>query len=313
MKRICFLFIFIFVFSNTAFPFWIWSPKSKEWKNPQYSPLASPNAQFEKAKELYESQDYKRAFDEFRKVLIHFPDSKQAPQAQFYKGKCLEALGKPYPAFKEYQKIVDSYPYSERILEIVGIQYQIGEYFLDRERREWLGFSFQDLFEHPSIEIFKTVIQNVPYSETAEEAHYKLGLLLKNLGRYEEAIKYFTNLIEKYPESKWVVPAHYQLALTSATASLDSPYDQGLTEKAQEQFEEFLSKHPDAELSQEVQAELGGLRDKEAKKHFDIGDFYYKQRDYQSAQMYYEYVIKNYPDSSWRETAEDKIKSIKNK
>lgn len=315
MKKIivCGLFALLIFYANVSSAFWIWSPKSNEWKNPQMSPLASPQAQLEKAMELYNEEKYNQALDEFRKLVIHFPDSKKAPEAQFYIRKCFQALEKPYHAFKAYQKVVDSYPYSERILEIVKIEYEIGEYYLNRQRNEWLGISFDDLFAHPSIEILKQVIDNAPYSEVAQKAHYKLGLLLKKLGRYKQAISYFNDLIEKYPESEWVEPARYQLALTSADASLESEYDQELTEEAQDQFEQFLTKHPDAELSGEVQEELKVLKSKEAKKYFDIAEFYNKQNDSESAGLYYNYVINNYPNSSWSKKAEEKLKKLKEK
>ena len=300
--------ILVLSISNSCFAFWIWSPKSKKWRNPKYSPLAAPQAQFKKAMERYEVSDFKTALVEFRKVLKHYADSKEAPEAQYYIGKCYEALGDPYQAFLEYQKVVDSYPYSERIGEIVELEYNIGDYFLNRERHKWLGIVMDELFEHPSIEIFGKVIANAPYSEPAQAAQYKLGLLYKGLARYEEAIKSFTELIEKYPESKWNAPAKYQLALCSARASLDSDYDQELTQQAKENFEEFLAENPDAEISEEAQKEFAELRNKEAEKYFNIAAFYHKQHDFSGAKVYYNYVLKNYPGSSWADKAKEELK-----
>ncbi len=309
MKRITGILIVLFLISSCpdAYSFWIWSPKSNKWRNPKYSPLASPKAQLEKAKELYQAENFKEAYDEFRKLVINFPDSKQAPIAQFYKGKCLEALDNPYQAFREYQKVVDSYPYSDKISEIVELEYQIGEYFLNKERTKWLGIPVGELFEHPSIEIFEKVIDNAPYSEPAKAAQYKLGLLYKELGRYEEAIKTFNGLIEKYPESKWIEPARYQLALASSDASLGAEYDQSLTKKARREFQEFIAKHPEAEISEDVQKELKELRYKEAKKYYKVGEFYYKQKDYKSAKIYYEHVLNNYSQSPSADKAREKL------
>ena len=309
MKKFAILAVFLYVFSlsGPCFGFWIWSPKSKKWRNPKYSPLAAPEAQFQKAMERFEVNDFKTALVEFRKVVQHFADSKQAPEAQYYIGKCYEALGDPYQAFVEYQKVIDSYPYSERISEIVDLEYKIGDYFLNRQRNKWLGIVIDELFEHPSIGIFTKVIENAPYSQAAQASQYKLGLLYKGLGRYEEAIDSFTELIEKYPESKWNEPAKYQLALCSARASLKSDYDQELTQQAKERFEEFLAQNPDAEISEDARKEFDELRNKEAEKFFNIAVFYDKQHDRSSAEVYYKYVMKNYPDSAWAEKANQKL------
>ncbi|MBN2119821.1 MAG: outer membrane protein assembly factor BamD [Candidatus Omnitrophica bacterium] len=315
MKSLKAIIIFFLLMSinQVGSAFWIWSPKAEKWRNPQHSPLASPQAQLDRAMQIYEAENYQEAYKEFRKVIAHFPDAKQAPEAQYYMGKCLQALGNSYQAFKEYQKVVDSYPYSERISEIVEIEYKIGDYFLNRERNKWLGVVMDELFEHPSIEIFRKVIDNAPYSESAQASQYKLGLLYKSLARYEQAIDSFKALIEKYPESEWVEPAKYQLALCSARASLDSDYDQALTKEAKERFEEFIARHPDAEISQEAQKEFEELKDKEAEKYFNIAEFYYKQKEFKSAQVYYDYVLRNYPRSSWAEESKTKLQVIADK
>ena len=311
MKRLFIIFIIGVSTSSLAYPFWIWSPKSKKWRNPEYSPLASPQAQLEKALKFYEAKDYSQALKEFKKLVIHFPDSKEAPLAQYYVGRVLEELGKPYQAFKEYQKVVDSYPYSEKIAEIIKRQYKIGEFFLNRGGRKWPGVVLDELFEHPSIEIFKKVIENAPYSEYASASLYKLGLLYKGLGRYDEAIQSFKELEEKYPESKWIEPAKYQLALCSAKISLGSDYDQALTQEAKKRFEELLRKFPDLEISKEAQKQLEAIKNKEAKKFFDVAQFYYKQKDYQSAKIYYTYVVKNYPQTEWAQASQEILKEIK--
>lgn len=305
------IFLIFFSVSSIAYPFWIWTPKSKKWRNPKYSPLASPQSQLEFAKEAYEAGAYKQALVEFRKVVIHFPDAKEAPEAQYHMGKSLQALNRPYEAFKEYQKVIDSYPYSERISQIVDIEYKIGEYFLNKERKKWLGIAIDELFEHPSIEIFKKVIENAPYSESAQAAQYKLGLLYKQLARYEESIDSFKELIEKYPESKWAEPAKYQLALSSARASLGSDYDQELTQEAKEKFQEFIAAHPEAEIAQEAQKELVELQNKEAEKFFSIAEFYYKRKDYKGAQIYYQYVVRNFSQTSWADKSRDILREIK--
>ncbi|HEC69911.1 MAG TPA: outer membrane protein assembly factor BamD [Candidatus Omnitrophica bacterium] len=311
MRKILILFIGGVLFSNLAYPFWIWSPKSKKWRNPEYSPLASPQAQLEKALKFYKAKDYPQALKEFKKLVAHFPDAKQAPLAQYYIGRVLEDMGKPYQAFKEYQKVIDSYPYSEKITEIIEREYKIGEFFLNRPEKKWPAQILEELFEHPSIEIFKKVIDNAPYSEYASKSLYKLGLLYKALGRYDEAIKSFRELEEKYPESEWAEPAKYQLALCSLRASPGSDYDQTLTQEAKKRLEELIADHPELEISQQAQRRLKMLRNKEAKKFFDIAQFYYKQREYLSAKVYYEYVLKNYPQTLWAEESEKMLEKIK--
>lgn len=306
---------FLTMFPQNSHAYWIWSRKKQKWSNPETAPLATPVSQFEHSLSYYDKGDYKTAYKEFNKVLIHFADSVEAPDAQYYIGLCLQKMGKHVAAFREFQKVVESYPYSERINEIVKLQYEIGVVLIERQDIKILGVKIDpdDWVEHPSIDIFKKVIDNAPYSEEAVAAQYKLGLLYKELVRYEDAINSFKELIDKYPDSRWFEPAKYQLALCSSEASLASDYDQELSKEAKEQFSEFIKNHPEAELSDRAQEELAELKNKEVEKHFITAEFYAKQNQNKSAKIYYKYVIDNFPRTKYAIESEKKLRELDNK
>ena len=254
MKKLLIFLILIFI-SKESYSFWVWSPKTQKWKNPQLSPLATPGLQFDKAMKEFDAKRHRSALTEFKKVLTRYPDSYQAPEAQYYLGRCWEEMSKPYQAFLEYAKIIDAYPNSKRIQEAVEREYNIGEYFLNREPKKWLGISFYDLADHPSLEIFNKIVASAPYSRFAPHAQYKLGILLINLGRYDEARDAFQKVIDNYPESDLVGAAKYQLATSSVKASMGVDYDDTYRKEAMDNFEEFLKKHGEVKVSQEARSQ----------------------------------------------------------
>ena len=310
MKKVCLLFTVLF-FSFNAYSFWIWSPKTQEWKNPKYSPLATPKLQLESAVDLFDDEKVKEALPAFRKLIVHYPDSKEAAEAQYYIGRCYDALGKYYHAFLEYFKVIDRYPNSERINEIVERSYAIGEYFLERDERKWLGISMYDFIEHPSIEIFRRIVDSVYYSEIAVKAQYKLGVLFKALGRNNDAREAFQKLVDNYPDSDWSKGARYQLALVSADASLSGEYDQTMTIEAKRRLKDFIEEYPEADVSQNAVEQIEILREREAKSNFDSAVFYEKQGRKESAKIYYEIVIREYPESSLAGEARKRLERIK--
>jgi outer membrane protein assembly factor BamD len=309
MKRI-WLFVFFFFFSINAYPFWIWSSKTQKWKNPKYSALATPFLQFKEAIKWFNNKDYKRAYKEFKKLLIHYPDAKEAADGQYYLALCLEKLNKPYQAFLEYKKLIDSYPNSKKINEVVEREYNIGEYFLNREPKKWLGVSIYDFVEHPAIEIFRTIVEKTPYSEYAPQAQYKLGVLFYQLGRYDEARDAFQKLVDNYPESKWALPAKYQLAIVTAKGSMGPDYDASSIKEARRRLDEFIKANPQVEISSQAKDYLKELKEKEAKKNFDIAKFYEKQKKYKAAKIYYELVLKKFPDTDYAQQAEVRLKEL---
>ncbi len=309
MKKV-FVFLVLCSFCLNAHPFWIWSPKTQKWKNPQYSALATPYLQYKEALKLFELEDYTGAYRAFKKVLIHYPDAKEAAEAQYYLARCLEKLNKPYDAFLEYKKLINSYPNSQRINEAVEREYNVGEYFLNREHKKWLGVSFYDFVEHPSIEIFREITDKVPYSEYAPRAQYKQGTILMRLGRYDEARDAFQKVIDNYSDSEWATPAKYQLAIATYKSFPGADYDSSYLEEATERLDEFIAEHPEAQISFEAEEQLKELRDREAKKNFDIGEFYETQSQYKSAVIYYTKVVDNYPDTSYFNQSLQRIEEL---
>ena len=309
MKKATILIISLF-FSLNTYAFWVWSPKTQKWKNPQHSALATPFLQYKEAMKFFERGDYDRAYKAFRKLLANYPESKEAADSQYYEGRCLEEMDKPFKAFLAYQKVIDSYPNSKRINEVVEREYKIGEFYLNREPKEWLGLSWYDFVEHPAVVIFQRIVKTVPYSEYAPLAQYKLGMLFFKIGRYDEARDAFQKVIDNYPDSDWAEPSKYQLAIATARASAGVGYDSQYIEEATERLKEFVAEHPEAEISEKAEEQLRELKNKEAEKNFDIAQFYEKQGKLSSAVTYYKVVVHRYDDSDYYSRAKDKLEEL---
>lgn len=313
MKKIAIFLILVLLSSNNAFGFWVWSPKTQKFKNPKYSPLVTPFLQLKEGEKTFEKKKYQRAFREFKKILMHYPDSKEAAEAQYYLGRCLEEMNKPYQAFLEYTNVIEKYPNSKRINEVVERQYKIGEYFLSRAHKQWLGVSIYDFVDHPAVEIFTKIVEKSPYSKYAAQAQYKLGLLLTQLKRYDEGRDAFQKVIENYPDSEWAPAAKYQLAITTAKGAPGEAYDTTSVKEATERLDEFIKEHPEADIASSAIEQLDELKSMEAKKNFDIAQFYEKQKRYESACIYYGLVIDKYPGSHYAKASKSKLKQLEDK
>ncbi|MCM8782824.1 MAG: outer membrane protein assembly factor BamD [Candidatus Omnitrophica bacterium] len=295
-------------FLNPCFGYWIWTPQSDRWINPRYAVKPTPKEQLDFALSFYQENKLKEAKEEFKKLIRYFPRSREAAEAQYYLGLIEERSGRLYEAFLEYQKVIDKYPFSERIQEIIEHQYKIGEAFMEGKAK--VSFGKNIIMEHPSIEIFRKVVENSTFGPLAPIAQYKLGLVLKGLGRIQEAEEEFEKVISNYPHSEWFSAAKFQIASCKALLSRTPDYDQERTTEAKEMFEEFVKEHPDIALSKEAEKNIQELREKEAKSNFDIAYFYERQKVYNSAKLYYNLVIENYPKSIWAAKALERLQTL---
>ncbi len=288
--------------------YWVWTPKDG-WSSPKSAVKRTPEEQLAYAVSFFERKDYEYAKREFNKVIKKYPKAKEASEAQYYLAMIEDAKGGYYAAFQAYQKVIDKYPYSSRISDIIKRQYELGELYLDNKVKRP---SLLEV-EHPSMEIFAKVVENSSFGPFAPKAQYKLGLVLKSLQRYYEAEDAFNRVITVYPDSDWVEPAKYQLAECRASISRNPNYDQVSTEEARKKFQEFVEQYPDAVLTSEAERNIAALHEREAMGNYKTAVFYEKQKQYSSARIYFEEVIKNAPDSKWADLAAGRLSALENK
>jgi outer membrane protein assembly factor BamD len=307
IKKFAAAFVLCFVLVQNCWAFWVWTPESRQWTNPKNMPKESPQEQLKFAKSYYEAKDYGTAYQEFKKLVQYYVDAMEAPEAQYHMGLCLEATERYYEAYKAYQKIIDKYPFSDRTQEVLQREYIVAQKLLD-SKKTLVGIDFT--LENSAIEVFEKVVANSPHGKYAPVSQYKIGLVYKAKGYFKEASDEFQKVLDNYPASEWAEPAKFQIALCAAKSSLAAVYDQTLTQEAKDKFEQFVRSHPDAELRQEAQDKISQLKEKEAESNFQIAKFYEKQQVYESAKIYYRFVVENFPESPWTKKALIKLEAL---
>jgi len=313
MKRIIFI-VLIIIFGlsfASAYPYWIWTPKTGKWVNPKTAVKPTPKEQFDFAKSFYDEKKYNDAKRELAKLVRSYPKSLEASEGQYYLGLIEQAQGNLYEAYLAYQKVIDTYPFSERIQEIIEREYKIGEAFMSGYKRKAMGVPLP--VENPAAEIFAKVVENSTYGPLAAKAQYKLGLVLKSLLRYYEAEEAFNKLLSNYPDSEWASAAKFQIAASRAAVSRGPEYDQGAAGEAKQKFEEFVKEHPDAVLSRDAEKNIGQLQEKEAESIYNIGRFYEKQKQYNAAKVYYQDIIDRYESGFWAAKAYARMRVLEKK
>jgi outer membrane protein assembly factor BamD len=294
---------------GTAYSYWIWTPETRKWINPKHAPKDTPKEQLLYAMDFFEAKDYKRALGELRKIIRHYRRSEAASEAQYFIGRCYEEMGYPYQAFEAYQKVIDDYPFTQRIDEIVELQFQIGNALYEGEKTRFFGMRFKALPEQ-IIDVYKKVVLNAPYSLYAPIAQFRIGELYKKIAFYKEARDAFQKIVDDYPNSPIAMEAKFQLALTASVASGGSSYDQSLAEQAQKEFEDFKRAHPDSELVEKAERQTRELIEQRSEYYFKTAKFYERIGKYESAAIYYNKILDEFPDASNAAAAMEKSRVV---
>lgn len=288
----------------------MWTPQTKRFVNPKTQAKASPQEQFEYSLKFYEAKDYPAALREFKKLVRTYPQSTLAPEAQYYIGLSLEELESYYEAFLAYQKVIDIHPSSDKVDAVIEREYKIAELFSAGQKQKILGLELLPA-RNKAIEIYKKVVENNPYGHYGPLAQFKLGILYKEFGNYQEAVSAMEQVVKNYPDNKLAIDARLQIAQMSDAYSLKPGYDQSITSKAVSDFEELIKTDLKPEQKKEVESSLKLLREKEAESNFKTAEFYERRRELKSAIIYYEEIIKNFPDTTWANKAAERIEILK--
>ena len=310
MRRITVIAIIILLSLSlqSAYSFWIWTPKTGKWLSSKAAVKPTPKEQFDFAVAIFNQNKFQDAKHQFQKLIKAYPKTSEAAESQYYIGRVEESEGNLYEAYQAYQKVIDKYPFSGRIQEIIEREYKIAEMFISGEKRKALGVSLP--VENPAIEILTKVVDGSTYGPLASKAQYKLGLVLKGLMRYYEAEDAFNKVVKNYPDSEWVASAKFQIASCRAALSKGVDYDHGAASEAKKKFEDIVKEYPDAVLSEKAEKGIDELNEKEAASNYNTARFYEKQNNYNAAKIYYGDVVKNYLRSSQAEKAKERLRAI---
>ena len=302
----------IFSMLNTipANAYWVWSPEQGKFINPQKAVDDSAEEQFNFSMQFYKDKNYKRAEDEFRRLVKQYPKSNTSAEALYYLGQVHELQGEYFKAFKDYQKIITDYPQAERLDEVVARQFRIGDMFMTGKKEKLLGLPIKPSLSS-AVEIFQKIVETSPYSAYGDQAQFRLAQAYRLKRDWRKAGEEYQKVIDNYPDSNLADDARFQMAECIALQASKPDRDQRGLELAAQNFDQFLKEYPNSPIATKAKELKEAIDLKAAEKNYKIGQYYEKDNYMDSALIYYEDVVRSYPGTEWAKKAEDRILKLK--
>ena len=152
-----------------------------------------------------------------------------------------------------------------------------------------------------SLQLFQTLINFYQGTDKAEQMQFYYAYCHYHQRDYILASYYFKRFVNNYPRSRFAEEA---LFMNAYCYYLDSPYsslDQTNTYTAIKELQLFIDYYPDSERLSEATDLINMLRAKLQRKDIDIASIYFKMRLYESAIRSFENILKEYPDTDYKE------------
>ncbi len=154
-----------------------------------------------------------------------------------------------------------------------------------------------------TIALLEDVIPVYRGTAEAETINYYYALAHYEQGSYTLASHYLKTFVDAYPRSEH---AEEFLFLSAYCKYLESPrysLDQTNTREAIRALQNFINRHPESEKVADANDLIDELRRKLERKRYNKANLYMKISDYLAAAITFESLVKDYPDTRYREEA----------
>jgi len=148
-----------------------------------------------------------------------------------------------------------------------------------------------------SLTLFDLVLNTLRGDARAEKAYYQYAYCHYNTKQYLLAAYYFKTFSNTFTNSPFREEAAFMSAYSNFQMSPVYRLDQGNTQTAIEEFQLFVNLFPKSTRVEECNKLIDGLRRKLEQKAFGEGQLYYDLRQYQSAVISFDNLLRDYPES----------------
>ncbi len=165
-----------------------------------------------------------------------------------------------------------------------------------------MGFYERERYSDAA-QAFETVLSIARGTDLAADAQFYLAKSHYHNRSYLIAASEFRRFARNYTRDERREEAEFMEAYSHYQMSPRYNLDQTETYNALDRFQLFITRYPGTELAEQAIEYMDELRDKLAKKKFNAAEMYMRIRQYESAALYYNLTVENYPESKWAEPA----------
>ncbi len=287
----------VFLGTRATYATWVWSSET-DWVDPDQLTRETTDQQFKFAITLMVNKEYISAIGIFKDIIKNNPDTELANDSQMNIGMSYHLVGDYKSAFNAYEQLIEANPGTRRMQEILDKEFQVGVAQMERD-------------EYGAIKVFERIIERNPLGFIAADAQVKIAECYYQLREFDQAEASFLSVMENYPSSEWVPYSQFRIPYCRLSNIRIQQRNYDLLTKSREGFEIYLANNPQGALVEKTKYIIGEIDIAMAERDFEVGIFYLRQKKPDAAFIYFESVVKDYPNTEWALMAEEKIKMLK--
>ena len=142
---------------------------------------------------------------------------------------------------------------------------------------------------------FRKIVERHPNSSHAPKARFLIGEAYYREGEFDKATREFEAFLSFFPRHQIADLAQFRLAMSYYDQLKPVEQDQGLTQKALDQFRKLVKEYPQSRYFPDALSKIDVCRGRLAQKELWVASYYFNQGNPSAARQRLELVLKDYP------------------
>jgi outer membrane protein assembly factor BamD (BamD/ComL family) len=245
------------------------------------------------------AKDLLQAIDKLKK---DFPQMAAPDLDAFIEAEILLCKGQFSGAAAAYEKFLAEYPDSELYDAAQDRLFSLATAFLTGQKKPILKvIKIKGYAE--GVRIMERISERAGDAPIGVKAALAVAQSYEKRAKFEDAYDKWSQIASKWPTGQIAKDALLAMARCKHAAYQGPQYDSSSLLSAKSYYENFKSRYPEDAHQNDIDGRLKQIDEQLAYKQFSIGRYYQKTANMQSANLYYQMVIDNWPASIAAEKA----------
>ena len=292
----------------------------QEWQNVSQEDSSDPQSQSRtsfmmavaQAKQFISTGKVGKAQKAFNQLKADYPQIAGDDFDAFVKAEVLYGRREYTKAVNAYDKFTDQFPQSVFYQSALERQYQIATAFLGGQKITALKVIRIRAYDEGG-EIMNKIADKAGDAPVAQNALKTLAQSKAKRGDYQEAYQTWSDVSNRWPTGQTGQEALFGMARSLEQSYNGPKFDSKVLESSKSYYGEYQQRYPDIAAELEVAQTLDRIDEELAEKEQTVADYYAKTGSYTAANLYYQRVIDNWPDSASAKLTEQKMADLEEK
>jgi len=280
--------------------------KQQLWKNVSEDEQGKYLMAVGRIKQLVNTGQTQQVIEAAEQLKKDFPEIAGADLEAFMEAEVLYSEGKYTKAVRSYDKFLNKFPQSRLYDAALDRQFAIATAFLAGQRKRVLKvFRIRGYAE--GTKIMEKISDRVGEAPIAQKAALAIVESLEKRGKFSDAYHQWSYIASRWPTGQIGKDALLGMARCKHAAYRGPKYDYSNLVSAKSYYQNFKLRYSEEAKKLDIDKKVQQITEQQAYKQFDIGRYYQKTGNKQSADFYYQMVIDNWPDSTAAKMAKEQI------